>query len=672
MDELSAVRAHNALPQGARVEIDARGVLHRNGNHDSPLADRVAAALPRAVDRLLAEQQDDGHWRAELEGDSILQSEYILLKWILGQEDDVRLPAIVRYLRRQQTPEGVWTQYPGGKIDISATVKAYLCLKLDGDDIAAPHMRAAREAVLAAGGAERCNTFSKFYLACLGILPWSAVPSIPAELIFLPKWFYFHLDKVSSWSRAMIVTLAIVVSSRKVRELPGAVDVDELFIDPARKGKLRTTNDRPHPFWSRLFLAADRGLLKPLDRFGLTPLRRAALRRLERWVLEHVQYPGGLGAIFPPIVYQQIALQMCLGYKEQHPVLQSARDELDAYMLRTFDEQGKELIHLQPCFSPVWDTGIASYALVNAGYDRSHPAMKRAADWLVSKEAKLAEADYQNNLPKPIEPAGWYFEYSNPFYPDCDDTVMVAMALKNIGGKAAVEAAERGVAWVLKMQNPDGGWAAFDVNCSNRHIYEYVPFADHNAIQDPSCPDITGRVLECLGHFGYTPDHPQVAKAIGYIKSEQHDDGSFFGRWGVNFIYGTWQSVGGLDRLGYDMTEPWIRKAGAWLQSVQNDDGSFGESCDSYEDESLKGQGESTASQTAWAAMTLQAIFGPDDESTKRAIAWLIDTQQPDGGWHEEPYTGTGFPRVFYLRYHYYKLYFPVMAIGRWQQAMQS
>lgn len=666
--EASAATSSPSHPSHVDRSDHARGDPMR-------LRQRLSEAVSRGVDRLLAEQHEDGHWRAELEGDSILQSEYVLMKWILGQEDDPRLPAIVRYLRRQQTPEGIWTQYPGGGIDVSATTKAYLVLQLAGDDPEAEHMRKCREAILAAGGAERCNTFSKFYFACLGLLPYAAVPSIPAELIFLPKWFYFHLDKVSSWSRAMIVTLAVVVSSRKVRELPRGengqpIRIDELFRDPASMGQLRSTNDRPHRFWTPFFRLTDRLLLKNLDRLGMTPWRKAAIRRLEQWVLDHTTQPGGLGAIFPPIVYQQIAFQTCLGYEEDHPVLRSAREELDAYMLRTEDEHGEALIHLQPCFSPVWDTGIATYALVNAGYDRSHPALKRAADWLVAKECTLTGADYQNNLPQPIEPAGWFFEYDNPFYPDNDDTAMVAMALKNVGGQAAIAAAERGVAWVLHMQNPDGGWAAFDVQCCNRSVYEFVPFADHNAIQDPSCPDITGRVLECLGHFGYRHEHPAVARAIAYIKGQQHADGSFFGRWGVNFLYGTWQSVGGLDRLGYDMSEPWIQKAGEWVKSVQKPDGSFGESCDSYEDESLKGQGESTASQTAWAAMTLLAIFGPHDPATQRAIQWLAETQREDGGWHEEPYTGTGFPRVFYLRYHLYKLYFPVMAIGRWAQAV--
>ncbi|QDU71363.1 squalene--hopene cyclase [Mucisphaera calidilacus] len=629
------------------------------------LKGRVKRGLDAAVGKLLSLQHGDGHWCAELEGDSILQSEYILMKWILGQEDDPRLPQITAYLRRQQRADGTWGQYPGSKIDISATVKGYFCLKLAGDDVRAPHMARAREAILAAGGAERCNTFSKFYLACLGQVPYSAIPSIPPEIMKLPRWFYFHIDKVASWTRAMIITLSLVVTHRPVRAVPERLGIDELYRSERDRNRLLPTVLDPHPFWTPVFGLIDRGL-KLVDLMGGTPWRASSVRAMERWVLERLEQSDGLGAIFPPMVYLQVAFQLVLGYDEDHPVLVEARRQLDRFMLKD-PETGE--IRLQPCFSPVWDTGIAAYALTEAGLDQGHEGMGRAADWLVAKEVTI-KGDWANNLPEDVPPAGWFFEYENAWYPDCDDTVMVAMALRRIGRRDGIDAANRGIDWVLAMQNPDGGWAAFDRGACNRSILEYVPFADHNAMQDPSCPDITGRVLECLGHHGFRADHPAVLRAIAYIKTRQEPDGPFFGRWGVNYIYGTWQSIGGLDRLGYDMTLPWIRKAGEWLKSVQQSDGSFGESADTYEDPSLRGRGPSTASQTAWGMMTLQAIYGPEDDAVKAAARWLIETQQSDGDWVENEFTGTGFPRVFYLRYHLYRLYFPVMALGRWHAAL--
>ena len=331
------------------------------------------------------------------------------------------------------------------------------------------------------------------------------------------------------------------------------------------------------------------------------------------------------------------------------------------------DDPETGMIHFQPCFSPVWDTGIAAYALADTGLDTQHDAMRRVIDWLVSKECRDA-GDWVANVKQPVKPSGWFFEYANGFYPDVDDTAMVAMALKRTGEPDAVAAAAaaRGVDWIFAMQNDDGGWAAFDRGASNRQILEYIPFADHNAIQDPSCPDITGRTLECLGWHGFTKDHPAVAKAIAYVRATQEPDGCWFGRWGVNYIYGTWQAICGLPRVGQDMSADWVQKAGAWLKSVQQDDGSFGESPESYEDPATKGQGPPTASQTAWGAMGLMAVYGPDDPAVHRALQWLCDTQLDTGTWDEPWFTGTGFPRVFYLRYHLYRLYFPIMAMGRW------
>jgi len=624
-------------------------------------------SLQRGIDHLLSLQAEDGHWCAELEGDSILQSEYLMMKWIIHQEDDPRLPRIADYLRQQQQEDGAWVQYPGGKPDLSATVKGYFVLKLMGDprdNIDAPHMTKARELILSMGGAERANSYSKFFLACLGQISYSAIPSIPPQIVYLPKWFYFHLDKVSAWTRTMITPLSIVTSHKPVRQLPKELHIDELYVsEKTRHQLIKADGCSSHPFWSRLFFALDR-MLKIAERIGFTPLREKALKRIEDWIITHSDRSEGLGAIFPPMVYIQIALR-CRGYAPDHPVLQNAERVLDDLILEDPQDAGQGMIHFQPCFSPVWDTGIAAYALADAAVDTASEPMRRVTKWLLDKECR-EPGDWVANVRQKVAPSGWFFEYKNGFYPDVDDTAMVAMALKRMNTPETDAAAQRGVDWMLAMQNSDGGWAAFD-RTQERPILEYVPFADHNAIQDPSCPDITGRTLECLGWHGYTTDHPAVQRAIAFVRAKQHPEGCWFGRWGVNYIYGTWQAICGLPRVGQDMNADWIQRAGQWLKSVQQHDGSFGESADSYEDESLKGQGPPTPSQTAWGAMGMMAVFGPDDPDVQRALKWLCDTQLDTGTWDEPWFTGTGFPRVFYLRYHLYRLYFPVMALGRWR-----
>lgn len=624
------------------------------------LIDRAVHQLSAAVRNLVGDQEAEGYWCAELEGDSILESEYILLKWILSQEDDPRIPLIANYLRSLQTPSGAWVQYPGAKPDLSATVKGYFALKLVGDDPEAPHMVRARDLIRKLGGAERCNSFTKFYLAALRQVSYDAVPSIPPEIVFLPKWFYFNLDNVSAWTRTMITPLSIVASHRHMRStpLPPKLGIDELYVDAKSRHRLMPNEDA-HRTWSKVFLSLDR-ILKLVDGAGMTPLRRRALKRIEDWLIDHTDRSEGLGAIFPPMVYILIALR-CLGYKEDHPAVADARKHLDDLMIH--DEEAGH-IRIQPCHSPIWDTGIAAYALTEAGLHIESEPVKRCADWLVSKECRQA-GDWVANVRHKVEPSGWYFEFENGFYPDVDDTAMVAMALRRIGGKEAVAAARRGVNWMLALQNDDGGWAAFD-RTVERPLLEHVPFADHNAIQDPSCPDITGRTLECLGHHGFLPDHPSVQRAILYVRSKQEPDGCWFGRWGVNYIYGSWQVLCGLKTIGQDMTADWVQLGGNWIRSVQKPDGSFGESADTYENPGLRGQGPSTASQTAWGVMALMAVYGPNDPGVRKGIQWLLDTQLPSGTWDEPWFTGTGFPKVFYLRYHLYRLYFPVMCIGRW------
>ncbi len=650
MGTFAAETQEQPAPLRNRPHIPKHSHADRNGHAEKTLHKAVAA--------LLAQQAPEGHWCGELEGDSILQSEYILLKYIIEHEDDPRLPKIANYLRGQQCADtGAWVQYPGAKPDLNATVKAYFALKLLGDDIDGPHMAKARALVLSMGGAERCNTYTKFYLAALGQMHYDAVPTIPPEMVLLPKWFYFHLDKVSAWSRTMIMPLAIISSYRPIRQLPEPMGIMELYTNHDYQHRPFVEFDKRLVSWKNMFFAVDK-LLKVWHKTKLMPLRRPALRRIEHWILKHTRHSDGLGAIFPPMVYIIIALR-CLGYDKSDKHLMRAERQLDELMI----EEG-DTIRIQPCFSPIWDTGLAAYALTDAGYDTEHKDVARAVDWLVSKECKMV-GDWKANVGGKVEPSGWYFEFNNAYYPDVDDTAMVAMALKQAGGSRAVESAKRGVTWMLAMQNDDGGWAAFD-RTINRPILEHIPFADHNAIQDPSCPDITGRTLECLGYHGFKPTDPNVIKAVQFLKSKQEEEGCWFGRWGVNYVYGTWQVVCGLQVVGVDMTEPWVRKAGRWLKSVQKEDGSFGESADTYEDPDLKGQGPSTPSQTSWGVMGLMAIYGPDDPDVKRGIRWLCDTQLESGTWDEHWFTGTGFPRMFYLRYHLYRLYFPVMCVGRY------
>lgn len=646
---------------GAAIPIHVREDLLGSSPADtsSPSRpERVKRHLKKSVATLLDKQSEKGYWCAELEGDSILESEYILLKWILGEEHDLRLPKIANYLRQIQQPDGAWVQYPGAAPDLGATVKAYFALKLCGDSIDSPHMVRACNLIRQLGGAELCNSYTKFYLVALGQIRYTAVPSIPPEIVFLPKWFYFHLDKVSAWSRTMITPLTVVTSHRPTRTLPPELGIDELYICPKDRHKLLVNGD-VHRTWATIFISLDK-VLKLIDSAGMTPLRRRALKRIQDWLFDHMERSDGLGAIFPPMVYILIALH-CLGYLKHHPKVRQGHKQLDKLMIH---DDAADHIRVQPCFSPVWDTGIAAYALTEAGFNRNCDAMHRCASWLIDKECR-EPGDWVANVRRSVAPSGWYFEFNNGFYPDVDDTAMVVMALKRIGGPEALAAAKRGVEWVLAMQNDDGGWAAFD-RTKDRPILEHVPFADHNAIQDPSCPDIAGRTLECLGHMGFTIAHPQVEMAIRYLQNRQEVEGPWFGRWGVNYIYGTWQVVCGLKMIGQDMTAPWVRRAGKWLKSVQHEDGSFGESADSYENRHLMGHGPSTASQTAWGTMGLMAIYGPKDPAVLQGIEWLCDTQLESGTWQEHWWTGTGFPRVFYLRYHLYRLYFPVMCLGRW------
>lgn len=611
-------------------------------------------AIARAIDWLLNSQLPEGSWAAELEGDTILESEYIILRRFLGHADEAKLRKASAYLRSKQIPEGGWAIYPGGPVDISASVKAYFALKLTGASPDDPHMISARKAINSAGGISAVNSYTKFYLAMLGQISWQDTPAIPTELNLLPSWFYFNIYEISSWSRTFVVPLSIIWAHKPVIHIPHEQGVGELF-GPTDRKHMRLHVKSPLFSWRNFFIIVD-SLVKLIEKIGFLPLREKAVRKAERWMLNRCEHSGGLGAIFPPMVYTLIALR-ALGYADTSPEVRKANNELAELEIEEDDT-----LRLMPCTSPVWDTAIAMNALIEAGVPSDAPALTRAADWVIKKEVKI-RGDWSVKRPH-LEPGGWYFEFKNEFYPDIDDTAMVIMALTkcaDLPGKH--DAIRRGVNWLCGMQSTDGGWASFDAD-NNRAIFNAIPFADHNAMLDPSTSDITARILEMFSFVGIGLDNSRVLRAIEFLRNEQTPDGSWYGRWGVNYVYGTWQAIRGLTRIGIDCNDPVIRRASSWLKSVQNDDGGWGESCDSYADPTLKGIGPSTASQTAWALMGLMCAGEADCEAVIRGIDYLIHTQRPDGTWDENIFTGTGFPKVFYLRYHLYRHSFPLMALG--------
>jgi squalene-hopene/tetraprenyl-beta-curcumene cyclase len=627
-----------------------------------PLARAVAAAQRWLLDA----QAPDGHWCGELEGDTILESEYVLVFHFLDRRSDPRVAKLAAYLRRRELPAGGWAIYPGGPPEVSASVKAYLALKLAGDDPAAPHMARARARILELGGIEACNSFTKLYLAICGEYDWWRCPAVPPEMVLLPRWFYFNLAEISSWSRGIVVPLSMIWALRPSRPLPARARIPELWAPASRAAQApRTGRSRA---WRALFRALDRGV-KLTERLAVRPLRRRALARAEAWTLERLEESDGLGAIFPPIVNTIFAL-VARGYPADHPAVAGQIAEL----ARLEIDDG-ETLRLQPCFSAVWDTALAVTALAGSGVPDGHGALAAAGEWLLRNEVRQL-GDWSAKVPG-VAASGWAFEYRNAFYPDCDDTAAVLTALSCLAPEPWGErsgAIERGLAWLLAMQNDDGGWGAFDRGC-DREVLTHVPFADHNALLDPSTADVTGRALESLARLGLPRGAPAVERAVAFLLSRQEADGAWYGRWGVNYIYGTWLALTGIARFGDVSGEPWCRRAAGWLAAHQNPDGGWGESPRSYDEPELRGRGESTAAQTAWALLALRAAGGAASFETSRAIErgvdYLLATQRPDGRWIDEPWTGTGFPRVFYLRYHLYATYFPLLALAEARRTME-
>jgi squalene-hopene/tetraprenyl-beta-curcumene cyclase len=627
------------------------------------LPGRAAAASAAAREFLLSEQHEEGYWCGELEADTTLESDYILLRTLLGTVDQERFAKCANYILRRQEEDGGWSIYPQGPSNISASVKAYFALKLAGYKPDHPALARARAKILELGGATEVNTFTKIYLCFLGQYDYDAVPAIPPEIVLFPKWFWFNLYEISSWSRAILVPLSVCYAKKPFKKIPEEMAIDELFLGGRQKSRMRLRWSKRLLSWRNFFLFMDR-LVHWFEAVHIRPLRSIALNRAKRWMLERFEMSDGLGAIYPGIVNSIIALR-CLGYSLDDPQVIRALDEFEKLGI----EEG-DTFRMQPTKSPVWDTAYALFALGESGLAANDPRMIKSADWILQKQVRSVGDWKVKN--KKGQPGGWYFEFNNEFYPDVDDSAMVCLGLAQVehpNGRYQRESVQRAIDWILSMQSRNGGWASFDKNNDNM-VFQHIPFADHNAMLDPPTTDITGRILEMLATYGYDPSHAAVKNAICFLRQEQEADGSWFGRWGVNYIYGTMLVLRGLEAMGVDSHEPYIQQAAEWLRMMQNADGGWGETCGSYDDPTLKGVGPSTPSQTAWAVMGLLAASDLRSDSVARGIAHLVRTQKQDGSWDEPYYSGTGFPRVFYLSYHLYRQYFPLIALMTYQKAM--
>ena len=625
----------------------------------------LETAILRAQEHLLSLQRPEGYWVGELMVDSTLVSDMVAYHHWDGKVAPVWQRKAVAHLFSMQLPDGGWNVYYGGPSEVNATIKAYLALKLAGVPVTDWRMLRARELALNLGGVPRMNTFSKLYLALLGLFPWEFVPTIPCEVLLIGKWFHVNFWDMSNWSRAMLVPLAIINHYKPTRPPKNNVNLDELYPQGFHERDLALAPDPDTLSWRNFFLWLDR-LHKFAEWFaeiGIHPFRRRALKRAEQWMLERCEGTDGLAAIFPAMLNSLIAMK-ALGYPDNHPEVLRAEREL-----KKLQHETRDSVRIEPCFSPVWDSAIVAICLRESGIAAEHPALRKCAEWLMDREIRF-QGDWQYKNPAKVEPSGWVFEFNNKWNPDVDDTAMVLLALRKIptDDRQKRDACfQRGLNWMMTFQCKDGGWASFDRDCT-KNILEKVPFADHNAMLDPECADITARILELLGYEGWKTDHPQVKEALDFIRSHQEPDGSWYGRWGVNYIYGNWQVLRGMRALNLDMNQPWLLKGRDWLESVQHEDGGWGERCNTYADPVFKGQGPSTASQTAWAIMGLCAFDDPNRPSIRRGIDYLIRTQSPDGSWTEHETTGTGFPRVFYLKYDMYRNAWPLLALATYQQ----
>jgi squalene-hopene/tetraprenyl-beta-curcumene cyclase len=623
--------------------------------------EEVEKAIVRSQDYLLSLQdREDGFWVGEVEANSTLTSEYIYFMHFMGTLDELRQRKMVHYLKETQLADGSWNIHYEGPGDLSTTLEAYCAMKLAGEDVNGRSMARARDFITAHGGVENARVFTKIFLALLGVRPWERCPALPPELMLLPKGFPMNIYEMSSWARATVVPLLILWHYKPSLR----TDFNLLELEtpgcPAAKAPERSSNGKG---WDNFFFAADR-LLKAYEKRRFPWMRRKALRLAEEWILDRQDPTGEWGGIMPAMMNSLMALK-CLGYPQDHPAVRKGLEAVHRFAI----EDARSL-RLQSCVSPVWDTANTSLALLESRLAPDHPALRKAIAWLWSKQTR-EKGDWAVKNPDAI-PGGWSFEFANEFYPDCDDTLAVMTVLRLSGADAEhPEAWYRGLQWLLSMQSRNGGWGAFDID-NQQEIWNRIPFADHKSMLDPPTADLSGRVLEFLGGLGYGVDFAPVRRAVAFIESEQEADGSWYGRWGVNYLYGTWCVLSGLGAVGYDMQSSRIRRAVAWLKTCQKEDGGWGEPCASYDDPSKKDKGKSTPSQTSWALMALIAAGEARSEAVRQGVGYLLRMQNPKGSWDEKEFTGTGFPRFFYLRYHMYRDYFPLLALARYEKALND
>ncbi|MDD2581491.1 MAG: squalene--hopene cyclase [Desulfuromonadaceae bacterium] len=649
-------------------EVKTPGKVHRlpptiwknmAGDAEIPLD----KAIERTRDFFFREQLPEGYWWAELESNVTITAEYIMLFHFLGMVDKQRERKMAHYILSKQTKDGAWSLWFGGPGDLSTTIEAYFALKLAGYAAGDAVMCRAREFILSKGGILKARVFTKIFLALFGEFSWLGVPSMPIELMMLPEWAYFNVYELSSWSRATIIPLSVVMSENPVRKLPPRARVQELFVRPPRPTDYTFSLQDGIISWKNFFIGIDH-LLKIYESSPIRPFKKKSVAIAEKWILEHQESSGDWGGIQPAMLNSVLALH-CLGYANDHPAVASGLEALANFCI-----EDEESLVLQSCISPVWDTALVLVAMQEAGVPVDHPALVKSAQWLLDREV-VSKGDWQVKSPD-LEPGGWAFEFLNDWYPDVDDSGFVMLSLKDIkvrDEKQKAQAIKRGINWCLGMQSENGGWGAFDKD-NTKYLLNKIPFADLEALIDPPTADLTGRMLELLGTFDFSRNHSAVLRALEFLKAEQEPEGPWWGRWGVNYIYGTWSVLGGLSAIGEDMTQPYIRKAVNWLKSKQNLDGGWGEVCESYLDRSLMGSGPSTASQTAWVLLSLFAAGEVRSKAAARGVEYLITTQKQDGSWDEDAFTGTGFPKFFMINYHIYRNCFPLTALGRYRRLL--